>query len=80
MADLYDDLTMPPELRKAHKANDKAVMETYSSASDISEDIVTEPFKLYEKKVEETELKAKADAKARKKGKFPMVTDVEKYF
>ena len=27
LADLYDDLTMPPELRKAHQENDKAVME-----------------------------------------------------
>lgn len=29
LADLYDDLTMPPELRKAHQQNDKAVMEAY---------------------------------------------------
>lgn len=29
LADLYDDLTMPPELRKAHQENDKAVMEAY---------------------------------------------------
>lgn len=29
LADLYDDLTMPKELRKAHQENDKAVMETY---------------------------------------------------
>lgn len=29
LADLYDELTMPPELRKAHQANDKAVMEAY---------------------------------------------------
>ena len=26
LADLYDALTMPPELRKAHQDNDKAVM------------------------------------------------------
>jgi len=26
---LYDELTMPPELRKAHQANDRAVMEAY---------------------------------------------------
>lgn len=26
LADLYDDLTMPPELRRAHQRNDKAVM------------------------------------------------------
>lgn len=29
LADLYDPLTMPPELRKAHIANDKAVMQAY---------------------------------------------------
>lgn len=29
LADLYDELTMPPELRKAHQNNDKAVMQAY---------------------------------------------------
>ncbi len=29
LADLYDELTMPPELRKAHQANDRAVMGAY---------------------------------------------------
>ena len=29
MADLYDERTMPPELRKAHEANDEAVMNAY---------------------------------------------------
>ena len=29
LADLYDPLTMPPELQKAHTANDKAVMQAY---------------------------------------------------
>lgn len=29
LADLYDDLTMPVELRKAHQENDRAVMESY---------------------------------------------------
>ena len=29
LADLYDDLTMPPELRKAHQANDRTVMDAY---------------------------------------------------
>lgn len=28
-ADLYNELTMPPELRNAHQENDKAVMEAY---------------------------------------------------
>ena len=29
LADLYDELTMPTELRKAHQQNDRAVMEAY---------------------------------------------------
>ncbi len=29
LADLYDELTMPPELRKAHQNNDRAVMDAY---------------------------------------------------
>ena len=30
LADLYDETTMPQELRKAHQQNDKAVMVAYS--------------------------------------------------
>ena len=38
LADLYKDLTMPPDLRKAHQANDKAVMEAYGlNVKDTSE-------------------------------------------
>lgn len=52
LADLYDELTMPPELRKAHQANDRAVMEAYGFTKDITEDeIVAELFKMYEKLV-----------------------------
>ena len=29
LADLYDEIAMPPELRKAHQENDKAVMSAY---------------------------------------------------
>lgn len=29
LSDLYDDLMMPPELRKAHQDNDRAVMRAY---------------------------------------------------
>ena len=36
LADLYDELTMPPELRKAHQLNDRAVWEAYGKAWDIS--------------------------------------------
>jgi hypothetical protein len=29
LADLYDEIAMPPELRRAHQANDRAVMQAY---------------------------------------------------
>lgn len=29
LADLYDEITMPPELRRAHRENDRAVMRAY---------------------------------------------------
>ena len=50
LADLYDETTMPVELRRAHQDNDKAVMEAYGfSWRDMSEaDVVAELFKLYE--------------------------------
>lgn len=38
LADLYDEVTMPPELRKAHQNNDRAVMQAYGlSVKDTSE-------------------------------------------
>ena len=53
LADLYDELTMPIELRKAHQANDRAVMEAYGFAKDMTEsEIVAELFKMYEKLTE----------------------------
>lgn len=56
LADLYDDLTMPPELRKAHQANDRAVMDAFGftkgTAARTSESAcVTELMKLYQQKV-----------------------------
>lgn len=48
LADLYDPLTMPPELRKAHAANDAAVMEAYGFDKSLTEsEIVAELFKRY---------------------------------
>lgn len=35
LADLYDELTMPPELRKAHQANNKAVMQAYGMTKEV---------------------------------------------
>ena len=38
LADLYDELTMPPELRKAHQDNDRAVMQAYGfTVKDMTE-------------------------------------------
>lgn len=48
LADLYDDRTMPDKLRKAHEANDMAVMDAYGFRHDITEaEIVSELFKMY---------------------------------
>ena len=50
LADLYDEAAMPPELRKAHKENDKAVMAAYGFSPKMTEaEIVAELFKMYEK-------------------------------
>ena len=49
LADLYDELTMPTDLRRAHVENDYAVMEAYGFNLKMSEDeIVAELFKMYE--------------------------------
>ena len=51
LADLYDDNVMPPDLRQAHQANDRAVMEAYgfnSKAIADETEIVAELFKLYQ--------------------------------
>lgn len=37
LADLYDEVTMPPELRKAHQNNDRAVMAAYGISKDDPE-------------------------------------------
>ena len=48
LADLYDSVTMPPELQKAHRDNDSAVMAAYGFSSTITEsDIVAHLFTLY---------------------------------
>jgi len=49
LADMYDELTMPTELRKAHRANDAAVLEAYGFPKDATEsDIVARLFKMYQ--------------------------------
>lgn len=50
LAKLYGKSTMPPELTKAHKANDKAVMKAYGFKPDMTEsEIVAELMKMYQK-------------------------------
>ena len=68
LADLYDDLAMPVDLRKAHQANDRAVMKAYGFKPSMTEsDIVAELFKLYQKKVDELAEKEAAAKAAKKK-------------
>ena len=57
LADLYDELTMPVELRKAHQENDKAVMEAYGFdwRHMTESDCVAELMKMYQKLVENKE-------------------------
>ncbi len=53
LADLYDELTMPPELRKAHQQNDRAVMAAYGFPITMTEsECVARLFELYQKLTE----------------------------
>lgn len=48
LADLYDKTAMPPELFKAHQANDRAVMDAYGFDHNMTESqIVAVLFKMY---------------------------------
>lgn len=53
LADLYDPLTMPPELITAHQHNDRAVMQAYGfSVKNMTEsDCVAALMKLYQEKM-----------------------------
>lgn len=52
LADLYDSLAIPSELRKAHENNDKAVLELYGLSKDSTEEQMVELlFKLYDAKI-----------------------------
>ncbi len=49
LADLYDEVTMPPELRKAHQENDRAVMAAYGFSTKMTEsECVAQLFNLYQ--------------------------------
>lgn len=51
LADLYDEVTMPPQLRKAHQENDKAVMQAYGFWGKVKteSECVAELMKMYQK-------------------------------
>ena len=54
LADLYDEATMPPELRTAHQKNDRAVMEAYGFWGKLNSEsaCVAELMKLYQQLTE----------------------------
>ena len=55
LADLYDPLTMPPELLKAHKVNDKAVLALYGFKPDATEEeFVAKLMQMYAEKVKDS--------------------------
>lgn len=55
LADLYGELTMPSELRKAHQQNDKAVMQAYGFCGKLNSEseCVAELMKMYQKMIKE---------------------------
>ena len=55
LADLYDEATMPPELRRAHQANDRAVMQAYGFdvKTTTEASCVAELMKLYQRLTKE---------------------------
>jgi hypothetical protein len=56
LADLYDPLAMPVELRNAHNKNDKLVLSFYGLKADASYDeIINELFKRYKNLTNNTE-------------------------
>ena len=60
LADLYDELTMPAELRRAHQDNDRAVMQAYGfpvKSTFTESQCVSELFRMYQKLTEQTPLR-----------------------
>lgn len=51
LADLYDEVSMPPELRRAHQANDRAVMQAYGFWGKVKteSECVSELMKIYQR-------------------------------
>ncbi len=62
LADMYDVLLMPNDLRKAHEANDRAVLQAYNlKTSSTEEEIVSHLMTLYAEKISEFEKMEAAD-------------------
>lgn len=57
LADLYDELTMPQELRKAHRDNDRAVMDAYGfDVNEMTETTCVEALmKMYQELTEKSD-------------------------
>jgi len=55
LADLYDELTMPPELRRAHQENDRVVMQAYGFdiKTTTESSCVAELMKMYQRLTKE---------------------------
>ncbi|MBR2248157.1 MAG: hypothetical protein IJ880_14245, partial [Bacilli bacterium] len=54
LADLYDELAMPSDLRTAHQMNDKAVMHAYGFNTKMTEsECVAELMEMYQKNIEQ---------------------------
>ena len=62
LADLYDEALMPSELRKAHQANDRAVMQAYGMPIKETDEAacVAWLMRMYQEKICELERKGAA--------------------
>nr|WP_162504772.1 type IIL restriction-modification enzyme MmeI [Treponema endosymbiont of Eucomonympha sp.] len=67
LADLYDPLTMPPELTKAHQKLDKAVEKAYGRVFADDAERVAYLFELYQQKCGELFAETKRRGKGRKR-------------
>ena len=65
---LYNEVTMPQELRKAHEANDNAVTDAYGFKRNMTEpEIVAELFKMYKELLDAENEKQPARKTVRRK-------------
>ena len=75
LADLYDPLTMPPELLKAHQNLDRAVMKLYGFKKDASEsDIVAKLMEMYQKLTARPTMIPEEESKKKPRGRKSLKT------